>query len=135
MFVEMRSLIGLRGLIIAASLVRRIIADSVWDYAPDLSKSNAPPYPPLTNPDGSNITIENLRGTHLFGFDGCGGSQQKATIQAYEDFHTIMNMPGIYNNIDWDDVVTKDFFGAACGKYKIPHDRRKQIQRKGARPS
>lgn len=131
----MRSLIGLHGLIIAASLVQGINADSVWDYAPDFSKSNAPPYPPLTNSDGSNITIENLRGVHLFGFDECGGSQQKAIKQAYDDFHTVMNMPEIYNNIDWDDVVTKDFFGAASGKYQIPDDRRKQIQRKGARPS
>ena len=69
----------------AALLVRGIVADTVWDYAPDLSRTKDPVYPSLTNADGSNITVENLRGTHLFGFDGCGGPQQAAIIQAYND--------------------------------------------------
>lgn len=40
---------------------------SIWDYAPDFSNDPFPPYPPVKNPDDSNITIENLRGTRLYG--------------------------------------------------------------------
>jgi hypothetical protein len=49
--------------------VSYVAADNtVWDYAPDFSKDSFPPYPDLKNPDGSNITVQNLRGVHLFGW-------------------------------------------------------------------
>ena len=55
----------------SALLFRGIVADTIWDDTPDLSKTQQPVHAPLTNPNGSNVTIEKLRGIRLFGYDGC----------------------------------------------------------------
>ena len=51
--------------------------ESIWDNAPDFSNDPYPPYPPLTNSDGSNILVSNLRGTRLFGWMGCSQEEAK----------------------------------------------------------
>lgn len=133
----MRSVIGLCGLIAAASWVGGTFAETAFDYAPDLTKSTFPPYPPMTNQDGSNITIANLRGTRLFGYDGCSKTQKDQINEAYDDLHTLLTDPAVYNSIDWNDVITTDLFGGPDqnGNYPITQARRDQIQRKVARSS
>lgn len=102
---------------------------TVWDFAPDFSKDTIPPYPPLTNPDGTDITIQNLRGTRLFGWRGCDISESNAIAEAFDDFHKLVSLPEVYNSISWNDRAAIDFFGAASGKNRIPDKRRKEIQR------
>src|SRR6187402_2513262 len=83
-------------------------SDNVWDYAPDFSKDQFPPYPSLKNPDGSNITIESLRGTHLFGWKGCETEEVNAISQAYNDFYELARQPVVYNSIDWTSQAAID---------------------------
>jgi hypothetical protein len=93
---------------------------------PDYSKDKFPPYPSLTNADGSNITIENLRGTRLFGWKGCEVKDTKAIAEAYDDFYKLANP--LSSKIDWVSEVAQDFWGMNEGKNRVPDDRRKQIQ-------
>ena len=93
---------------IISSLLARAYADSgtVWDYAPDFSHDQIQPYPSLKNPDGSNVTIENLRGIRLFGFKGCSNHNANAIDVAYNDFYKLANQEEVYNQISWDDQVS-----------------------------
>ena len=104
--------------------------NSVWDYAPDFSNDPFPPYPPVKNPDGTNISVANARGTRLFGWKGCGSPEQKMITEAYDDFHVLVNQPGVYSNIDWNSKVATDFWGPTSGKNTIQEDTRQEIQRR-----
>jgi len=117
------------GVVLLPSLLL-VNADSIWDYAPDFSKDAYPPYPNITNPDGSNLTIENWRGTKLYGWKGCTPHEANDIAQTYNDFHKIVSTDGIYKNIDWSHAAATDFWGPADGDYQIPDDTRKEIQRK-----
>lgn len=102
---------------------------SIWDFAPDFSNDPFPPYPPVKNPDGSNITIENLRGTRLYGWYGCPSDRVNVIQRAYRDFNTLSSQDGVYRNIDWSAQAATDFWGAAGSPpWKIPDDTRAEIQ-------
>lgn len=108
-------------------------SQSVWDYAPDgIFYDAIPPYPSLTNADGNNISVDNLRGTHLFGFKGCTRDRATTIATAYNDFNTLASQMSVYNSILWSSDAAKDFFGPADGPYRISDDTRRQIQRKSA---
>src|SRR5215472_14675882 len=72
--------------------------ESIWNFAPDYSQDPFPPYPPLQNPDGSNITIENLRGTRLYGWTDCGVNERNDITEAWNDFHTLASQPAVCQN-------------------------------------
>ncbi|KAL8790632.1 MAG: hypothetical protein Q9213_000480 [Squamulea squamosa] len=101
---------------------------TIWDHAPDFSRDSIQPYPSLKNSDGSNITIENLRGARLFGWKGCSTDEANAIGVAYNDFYKLANQYGVYDKIDWNDQATIDFFGPNGQVYNIPESRREQIQ-------
>jgi len=103
---------------------------TVWEYSPNYSNDTFPPYPPLTHANGTNIDVQALRGTRLYGWKGCEVQEQKDLAQAYDDFYKLAQQTEVYNNIVWDDQAAKEFFGPAFGVNKIPDARRKQIQRK-----
>ncbi|KAL9628590.1 MAG: hypothetical protein Q9164_007212, partial [Protoblastenia rupestris] len=48
---------------------------TVWDEAPYFSKDEIKSYPDLKGPNGEDLTIENLRGVHLFGWKGWSGEK------------------------------------------------------------
>ena len=48
--------------------------------------------------------------------------------------HSIISSSEVYDNIDWNDAVAKDFFGAASGSYTIPDEYRADIQREPTLP-
>ncbi|KAK8097495.1 GDSL-like lipase/acylhydrolase [Apiospora sp. TS-2023a] len=83
--------------------------------------------PPIKNADGSNITIENLRGTRLFGWDGCDKPQGKKIRETWDEFHSLVSQDGIKDNIDWKGQAAQDFFGAPEGK-GLPQDVQAHIQ-------
>lgn len=89
---------------------------------PNWSKDKFPPYPSMTNVDGSNITVENLRGTRLYGWKGCEVDDMKDIAAAFDDFYKLAS-PLAYN-IDWASEVAEDFWG----NNKVPDYRRTQIQ-------
>ena len=74
--------------------------------SPDFANDQIQPYPSLKNPDGSNVTIENLRRTHLFGYKGCSNDDANAIGDAYIDFLKLANQLKVYNQIDWDDQMS-----------------------------
>ena len=105
--------------------------DNWWDYAPDFSHDTIPPYPSLKDDNGKNITIDSIRGTHLFGWKGCDeGDRDKVIKSAYNSFFTLADQLSVSNNIKWDSDAAIDFFGPADGKYKIPDGTRTEIARK-----
>jgi hypothetical protein len=87
------------------------------------------------NSDGSNITIANLRGTHLFGWKGCSKEEANEISTAYNDFYTLAQQQSVYNNIDWTSQAATDFWGPSSGDNVVPDDTRKEIQRKLTEPS
>ncbi|KAL9124459.1 MAG: hypothetical protein Q9217_006211 [Psora testacea] len=101
---------------------------TIWDEAPDFKNDPIQPYPDLKSSNGEDLTIENLRGVHLFGWKGCSGDEGKWIKEAYNDFYKLAQQPELYNNIDWSDQVIKDFFGPNSNNYKIPDDTRAEIQ-------
>lgn len=110
--------------------VSYVTADNtVWDYAPDFSKDSFPPYPDLKNPDGSNITVQNLRGVHLFGWKGCHSTESKGIKETYDDFYKMAQLAELYNNIDSKDKAAREFWGPSIGKSTIPDETRDEIQR------
>ena len=76
---------------------------TIWDEAPDFSKDEIKPYPDIKGPNGEDLTIENLRGVHLFGWKECSGEEGKWIAEAYNDFYKLEQQPVVYNNIDWND--------------------------------
>jgi hypothetical protein len=103
---------------------------SPLDFGVDYTNDPFPPYPPFTNPDGSNISIANLRGTRLYGWKGCASSEMNIITQAYNDFHTLAKQPAIYKNIDFSSLAARQFWGPVTGRNRINNDRMKEIQRK-----
>lgn len=79
---------------------------TVWDYAPDFSKDQIQPYPSFKEPNGSNLTTDNLRGARLFGYKGCGNDEANNIAEAYNDFYKLANQVTVYNKIDWSDQVS-----------------------------
>ena len=128
--VKVNRLSILLGALSSFLLIERCIAvsDNPWDDAPDFSNDPFPPYPPLKNPDGSNISTENLRGTRLYGWKGCNVPEQKAIAEAFDDFYKLANP--LSSNINWDGRPATDFWGAADGPNRVSDTRRTQIQRK-----
>jgi hypothetical protein len=102
--------------------------DNYWDYAPDYSNDVHKPYPDL--PDKDTVTIENVRGTHIYGFQGCEDPEVGAIKQAYKDMNRLASQDGVKSNIDWNGKAATDFFGPGDGKqHTIPTDTRSEIQR------
>lgn len=112
------------GCMVFATIALRAVAESVWDYAPNFSDDPFPPYPPLTNPDGTNISVTNLRGTHLFKFKGCTADKKRGIEEAYVDFHNLASQAGVSSYIDWTSPAAIDFWGS-----DIPENTQKEIQR------
>lgn len=104
-------------------LLSRAEDRSKW---PDYSKDKFPPYPSMKNADGTDLTIENLRGTRLYGWTGCEVDETKAIAAAFDDFHKLADP--LAASIDWSDEVAQDFWGKHVGKDRVSDDRRKQIQ-------
>lgn len=103
--------------------------ETVWDFAPFFAGDSIQPYPDLTDGEGNNISVDSLRGVHLFGWKGCTGERAKLIKQAFNDFFTLSNQFEVYNNIDWNSPAAKDFWGPADGPNKIPDDTREEIAR------
>ncbi|KAI4197393.1 MAG: hypothetical protein LQ350_005944 [Teloschistes chrysophthalmus] len=101
---------------------------TIWDEAPNFKNDPIQPYPDLKGPNGEDLTIENLRGVHLFGYKGCSGQESVWIKEAYSDFYKLAQQPELYNNIDWSDEAIKEFFGPNSNAYKIPPDTRAEIQ-------
>ena len=103
------------------------------DYAPNFSQDPFPPWPAVTNPDGSNISVENWRGTRLFGWKGCEPNAQKVVVETMNDFHKLANQESLWKDIDWNSQAAKDIWGHSTNKRKaIPDDVRSQIKRKSS---
>lgn len=101
------------------------------DYAPDFSKDPFPPYPPVYNEDGSNITVENWRGTKLFGWKGCKDPEKEIIVQAFKDFVALAQQKELCDNIDWNSPAALEIWGHSTDDRKaVQDDRKKQIKRK-----
>lgn len=85
---------------------------------------------PLKNPDGSNITTENLRGTRLYGWADCQTNEINDITEAWNDFHTLANQDSVYKNIDWSENIARDFWGPSTGPNAIPDSRKTEILRR-----
>ncbi|KAL9622665.1 MAG: hypothetical protein Q9160_002975 [Pyrenula sp. 1 TL-2023] len=99
------------------------------DYAPDFSKDPFPPFPDIHNPDGSNISTQNWRGTKLFGWKGCGKNERDIIVQAFQDFHMLANQKELYDNIDFEAPAAKDIWGHGTGANAVRDDIKEQIKR------
>ncbi|RYO89846.1 hypothetical protein DL766_007921 [Monosporascus sp. MC13-8B] len=89
--------------------------NEVWNYAPDFFNDKFPPYPDLKDESGNNITVENIRGTHLFGWKGCGNEEVNKITRAYKDFHTLTSQDGVHKNIDWAYAAAVNFWRPNAG--------------------
>ncbi|KIN09024.1 hypothetical protein OIDMADRAFT_23751 [Oidiodendron maius Zn] len=101
---------------------------SVWDFAPNFANDPIQPYPSLKNPDGTNISIENLKGTRLYGWKGCSPNEVEDIKDAWDDFYKLAQQKDLYKKIDWASQAATDFWGPASGDRVIPKDTRKEIQ-------
>jgi hypothetical protein len=93
---------------------------------PDYSRDAIPLYPSMREADGSDISVDNLRGTRLYGWKGCTSSDADAIAGAFDDFSKLAKPLGA--SIDWAGEIAEDFWGKNEGKYRVPDERRKQIQ-------
>jgi len=100
-----------------------------YDVGPDWEKDEFPPYPPLTDDQGKRIDANNLRGTRLFGYTGCGFNEKKAINEAYDDFYYLAQQEELFKNIAWNDQPAKEFWGAAAGRTPIPDKTKEEIRR------
>ena len=98
---------------------------SIPSGSPDYSNDTFPPYPSLTDP-----TVQNFRGTRLFGWNGCLSPEVSIITEAYNDMYKISNLPSNYQNIDWMSPAAKEFFGPRSGQYKLTDDVKTQITSK-----
>lgn len=80
---------------------------TIWDLAPDFRNDPIQPFPDLKDPDGKNLTTENIRGVHLFGFKGCTNHEGNDIKVAYNDFYKLAQQPELYKSINWSDPVPK----------------------------
>jgi hypothetical protein len=106
---------------------------SVWDFAPDFANDPIQPYPSLKNPDGTNISIENIAGTRLFGWKGCGEIEVDAIKDAWDDFYKLAQQNSVYKNLDWTSQAATDFWGPGSGEKVIPDNTRAEIKRTSRR--
>lgn len=87
------------------------------DDAPDFSKDPHPPYPPFHRLDGSNFTAENVRGTRLFGWKGCGTNEINIITETWNDFHTLASQKSLYENIDWSSQAAREIWGPKAASF------------------
>lgn len=106
---------------------------SVWGFAPNFANDPIQPYPSLKNPDGTNISIESIAGTRLYGWKGCSPNEAEDIKDAWDGFYELAQQKSLYENIDWASTAATDFWGPVAGMYAIPDDTRKEIQRKSTR--
>ncbi|EXF77854.1 hypothetical protein CFIO01_04108 [Colletotrichum fioriniae PJ7] len=99
----------------------------LWDYAPVYAQDSKQPYPPLKNDDGSDIAVENLRETRLFGFRQCDSGTFSNIKNGWRDFNRLSLMDRLSSNIDWNSQGINEFFGQGDQK-KLSDDKKKQIQ-------
>jgi hypothetical protein len=101
------------------------------DYAPDFSKDPFPPWPDIYNPDGSNISVQNWRGTKLFGWKGCKKPERDMIAQAFRDFYKLSQQKQLWDGIDWEHQASKEFWGKSDDdRKKVQDDRKMQIERR-----
>ncbi|KAI3546569.1 hypothetical protein CSPX01_04224 [Colletotrichum filicis] len=99
----------------------------LWDYAPVYAQDSNPPYPPLKNDDESDIAIENLRETRLFGFYQCDTETFSNIKNGWRDFNRLSLMDRLSSNIDWNSQGINEFFGQGDQK-TLSDDKKRQIQ-------
>ena len=51
------------------------------------------------NADASNVSVENWRGTKLFGWKGCDKYERRIIIETMKDFHTLANQEALWKEI------------------------------------
>jgi hypothetical protein len=102
------------------------------DYAPGFSQDPFPPWPPITNPSGSNITTQNVRGTKLFGWKGCDSGAMNIIQESFKHFETLAGQKALYDDdIDWNSQAALDIWGHSTDDRKaVQDDRKLQIKRK-----
>ena len=104
------------------------------DYAPDTSKDEFPPYPPIRNTDGSNITAQNLRGVRLFGWRGCSSPDVKTISESFDDFEKLAKQEALWKDIDWNSPAAKEIWGHGTGNKGVSDERKTQIKREHIAP-
>jgi hypothetical protein len=67
----------------------------------------APPYPALPSDWNANVTTQNLLGTRLYGWLGCGPPEINQIKGAYDEFSTLVHQAGVMTGIDWTEQAAK----------------------------
>lgn len=98
-----------------------------FDIGPDWTKVTH--FPPLTDDQGKPIDANNVRGTRLFGYEGCGKREENIINEAYKDFYTLTDQLVLWNNIGWKTQGAKEFWGATAGRAPIRDEQKVQIRR------
>lgn len=98
----------------------------IWDNSPVYAKDERPPYPPLKNDDGSDIEINNLRSTRLYGWEGCNTNQYNRLVDGWKSFGDLASQDRLKSDIDWNSRAVSDFFGGS--RNDISDGTRKRIQ-------
>jgi len=102
-----------------------------YDVAPDLSKYEFDPYPPLKDDRGNQIDAANVRGTRLFGYEGCDRPAKDAINTAYDDFYKLSHLDGLYANFDWKGQAAREFWGSdVAPKAPLNDGTKEEIRRK-----
>ena len=106
------------------------------DYAPDFYQDPFPPWPRVTNTDDSNITVQNWRGTKLFGWKGYDKGARDIIVETMQSFYTLAQQEALWKNVDWDSTAAKEIWGHATDNKRMISDNTKaQIKRKCFRHS
>lgn len=103
---SVRTIVMLCTIIFSFSTIANAGNATVWDYAPNFTEDLIQPYPSLKNPNGSSLTVDSIRGVHLFGWKGCSNAEGNMISEAYNDFYKLANQLEIYKKIDWNDQVS-----------------------------
>ncbi|KAL8731232.1 MAG: hypothetical protein Q9181_004375 [Wetmoreana brouardii] len=95
-------------------------------HSPSAVKKDTPqalrardPEPPVYNPDGSNISTENWRGTKLFGWKGCDSGAKDIIVETMQDFYKLAQQEALWKDKDWDVPAAKDIWGHATDEKKM----------------
>ncbi|KEF57471.1 uncharacterized protein A1O9_05388 [Exophiala aquamarina CBS 119918] len=67
--------------------------------------------PELATTAYPDLNDTNLRGTWLWGFNGCDKVQTANIKEAYDDFKTLSNTKGVLSNIDWNSAAALEYLG------------------------
>lgn len=97
-----------------------------YDVAPDLSKYKFDPYPPLKDDKGNQLDAANVRGTRLFGYEGCDSPAKDAINAAYNDFYKLSHLDGLYANFDWKGQAAREVWGSEVSQKAPLNDERKE---------